>query len=193
MKRLKTIRCAFTLIFAVATAVSVHSQQPAPTEKQSLITKFRQLTGADRVNLGINVSFEDIRNNLIGAVDGDKDLTDAQKQELRKSAIEAYDRLDKQLKTFLNDTATITLISEGAVFQVYDQAFNEAELKELITFYSSPTGQKALKFLPNLSVQVQKAFQSILLPKVQEFITPKIKAEEEQLKQNIKDAKTKKP
>jgi len=145
------------------------------------------------VNLGINVSFEDIRNNLIGAVDGDKDLTDAQKQELRKSAIEAYDRLDKQLKTFLNDTATITLISEGAVFQVYEQAFNEAELKELITFYSSPTGQKALKFLPNLSVQVQKAFQSILLPKVQEFITPKIKAEEEQLKQNIKDAKTKKP
>jgi hypothetical protein len=164
-----------------------------PAEKKALVIKFRQLTGADVVNLRINVSFENIRNDLIETVDGDKDLTDDKKEVLRKSAAEAYDRLDKQLKTFINDTATINLLSEEAVFRIYDQTFNETELKDLIAFYSTTTGQKALRFLPTLSAQVQEAFQAMLLPRSQDFITPKIKAENEQLKQKIQAAKTKTP
>jgi hypothetical protein len=99
--------------------------------------------------------------------------------------------LDNQLKAFLNDTATINPLSEGAVFRVYDQTFNETELKDLIAFYSTPTGEKALRFLPTLSAQVQEAFQAMLLPKIQDFIAPRIKAESEQLKQKIQEAKTK--
>lgn len=155
--------------------------------------KFRKLTGADRVNLGINISFEDVKNEFIGSVDSDKELSDSQKVELRKAAVDAYNRLDQQLQAFLNDRPMITPISEAAVFQVYDQAFTEAELKEVIAFYSTTAGQKALKFLPTLSTQVQQVFQSMLLPKVQEFITPKIMAEGEQLKQKIQEASTKKP
>jgi len=157
------------------------------------VMKFRKLTGADRVNLGINVSFEEVKNELIGSVDNDKELSDAQKKELRNAAVEAYNRLDGQLRDFLNDRPRITPISEAAVFQVYNEAFTEAELTELIAFYSTTTGQKALKFLPALSTQVQQVFQSMLLPRVQEFIAPKIKAEGEQLKQKINEAKTKKP
>jgi len=193
MKKLRVTRCAVALILTAIVGNSAFAQQTPQTEKEVLVMKFRKLTGADNVKLGINVSFEDIKNDLIGSVDNDKELTDAQKQELRKSAVDAYDRLDQQLKDFLNDQPKITSISEAAVFQVYDQAFTEAELKELIAFYGTVAGQKALKFLPTLSAQVQQSFQSILLPKVQDFITPKIKAEGEQLKQKIQDAKMKKP
>jgi len=193
MKKLRVTYCAVVLIFTAFVGISTFAQQEPQTEKQALVMKFRKLTGADNVMLEINVSFEDIKNDLIGSVDSDKELTDSQKQELRKSAVDAYNRLDQQLKDFLNDQPKITPISEAAVFQVYDQAFTEAELKELIAFYSNATGQKALKFLPTLSAQVQQSFQSMLLPKVQDFITPKIKAEGEQLKQKIQDAKTKKP
>ena len=193
MKRLRLRHCALALIFVAVTGIFAFAQQPSMTEKQDLVMKFRKLTGAEHVNLGINVSFEDIKNDLIGTVDHDKELTDAQKQELRKSAIDAYNRLDHQLKDFLNDQPKITPISEAAVFQVYDQAFTETELKELIAFYGTATGQKALQFLPTLSAQFSKSFQSMLLPKIQEFITPKIKAEAEQLKQTIHQAKTKKP
>ena len=193
MKKLRLTHCAVSHIFTAIIGISALAQQQPQTEKQGFVIKFRKLTGADNVNLRINVSFEDIKNDLIGSVDNDKELTDVQKQELRKSALDAYNRLDQQLKDFLNDQPKITPISEAAVFQVYDQAFTETELKELIAFYSSATGQKALKFLPTLSAQVQQSFQSMLLPKVQEFITPKIKAEGEQLKQKIQEAKTKKP
>lgn len=193
MKKLFVMFCTLGIILIGSAVSAVQAQEPGTTEKKDLVMKFRKLTGADNVNLGINVSFEDIRNDLVGSVDADKELTDSQKQELRKSALEAYERLDKQLKEFLNDRPKITAISEIAVFQVYDQAFTEAELRELIVFYSTATGQKALKFLPTLSAQVQQSFQSMLIPKVQEFITPKIKAEGEQLKQKIQETKTKKP
>jgi hypothetical protein len=193
MKKLIVTFCSLGLILIASAVTSVKAQELGTTEKKDLVMKFRKLTGADNVNLGINVSFEDIKSDLVGSVDTDKELTDSQKQELRKSAVEAYDRLDKQLKDFLNDRPKITAISETAVYQVYDQAFTEAELRELIAFYSTATGQKALKFLPTLSAQVQQSFQSMLLPKVQEFITPRIKAEGEQLRQKIQETKTKKP
>ena len=193
MKLLSFTHYSLAIVFLGLIAISAVAQQPAMTEKQDLVTKFRKLTGANNVNLEINVSFEDIKKDLIGTVDNDKELTDAQKQELRKSATEAYDRLDEQLKDFLADRPMTTSISENAIYQVYDQNFSESELRELIAFYITTTGQKALQFLPTLSTQVQKSFQSLLLPKIQEFITPKIKAEGEQLKQKIKEAKAKKP
>lgn len=193
MKRLSFVHYFFAVLFFAVSGTSVIAQQPPISEKEALVTKFRALTGANNVNLGINVSFEDIKNDLVSTVDNDKELTEVQKQELRKAALEAYDRLDNQLKAFLNDRPKITIISERSVYQVYDEAFSESELRELVAFYSTTAGQKALKFLPTLSAQVQKAFQAMLIPKVQEFITPKIKAEGEQLNQKIKEAKTTKP
>jgi hypothetical protein len=193
MKHLSFTNYFLAIIFMMVTGHSALAQQPAMTEKEELVTKFRRLTGADHVNLAINVSFEDIKADLIATVEKDKELTDGQKQELRKTAIEAYDRMDRQLKDFLNDQPKITKISEDAVYQIYDKSFTESELREMIAFFTTATGQKALPFLRTLSAQVQTSFQSMLLPRVQEFITPKIKAEGEQLKQKIQEVKTKKP
>lgn len=184
--------CGLSTIL-ILSAIDARSQQSVMTEKQDLVMKFRKLTGADNVNLTLNVSFEDVKSDLIATVDAEGALTDSQRSELRKSAVEAYDRLDTQLKEFLNDKPQITKLSEAAVFQVYDQAFSDAELRELIAFYSTGTGQKALQFLPTLSTQVQKAFQSVLIPKVQEFIAPRIKDETEKLKTQIQATKSGKP
>jgi len=186
-------RTIYSLILLCVAVLSTHAQQTPTTEKQNLVTKFRQLTGVDHVNLGINISFEDIRSNLIGEVDNEKDLTDAQKEVLRKSAIEAYDRLDEQLKSYLNDKPKISKLSEEAVFQVYDEAFTETELRELVAFFSTSTGQKALPFLRTLSFRVQESFQTMLVPKIQAFIAPKIAAETAKLKAMIQDTKTKQP
>lgn len=184
--------CGLSTIL-ILSAIDARSQQSVMTEKQDLVMKFRKLTGADNVNLTLNVSFEDVKSDLIATVDAEGALTDSQRSELRKSAVEAYDRLDTQLKEFLNDKPQITKLSEAAVFQVYDQAFSDAELRELIAFYSTGTGQKALQFLPTLPTQVQKAFQSVLIPKVQEFIAPRIKDETEKLKTQIQATKSGKP
>jgi hypothetical protein len=119
-------------------------------------------------------------------------MTDAQKEELRQSVAEATGRVDKIARDFLADKSHIIRLSEEVIYQIYDEAFTESELKELIAFYRTPTGQKAAAFLPSLSSQVQKAFGEVIGPKLQNLIQPGIQTETEQLKQKIKDVKAKK-
>lgn len=187
-----------SLVVLVALSVfsvfGVRAQQISPqTEKEKLIFQFRTLTGANNVKLGITVTLDSVKDDLIAIVDSDSELSAPQKTDLRANAMEAYDRVGKHLKEFLNDQSLVTSTSEAAVHQVYDQAFTEPELRELVAFYGSPTGKKALEFLPMVSSKVQAAFQTMFVPKVQEFLKPKILGETDLLKQKVQEAKTKKP
>ncbi len=180
------------MMIAVFGSVSSFAQQTASTDKKSLILEFRKLTGADKVNLRLNFSIAEIQENLLALVEQDKEITDAQKTELKKSAKESGERLDNEVKAFFTYQSKTAPVAEEIIYQLYDKTFTEVELRELITFYRTPTGQKALVFLPSLSSQVQQAFTQAVIPILQNFIQPKIQAETEQLKQKLKDAKSKK-
>ncbi len=181
------------LMITVFSSISSFAQQSASTDKKSLVLEFRKLTGADNVNLRLNFSIDDIQQDLLALVDQDKETTDAQKTELKKSAKEAGERLDSEVKAFFTDQTKTAPVAEEIIYQIYDKTFTETELRELIAFYRTSTGQKALVFLPSLSSQVQQGFTQAVIPLLQSFIQPKIQAETEQLKQKIKDAKAKKP
>ena len=190
-------RMSFKFLFVVLMvvafgSVSSFAQQAASTDKKSLILEFRKLTGADNVNLRLNFSIAEIQESLSALVEQDKEITDAQKTELKKSAKEAGERLDSEVKTFFTDQSKTAPVAEEIIYQIYDKTFTEVELRELITFYKTPTGKKALVFLPSLSNQVQQGFTQAVVPMLQGFIQPKIQAETEQLKQKLKDAKAKK-
>jgi hypothetical protein len=179
------------IMVAFCSSISSFAQQTMSTEKKDLILQFRKLTGADHVNVSVNFSMADIQENLLSLVEQDKEITDAQKIELKKSATDAGERLDKEVKAFFEDQAKITPLTEEIIYQIYDKNFSESELRELIAFYRTPTGQKVAAFLPTLSSQVQKAFVEAAVPILQSFIQPKIQTETEQLKQKIKDMKAK--
>ena len=186
----KFLLVALTII--VFASISSFAQQTSARDKKALILEFRNLTGANNVNLKINFSVADVQQTLLSLVEQDAELTPAQKTELKKSATEAGERLDKEVKVFFADQSKLTPLSEEVIIQIYDKAFTESELRELVAFYKTSTGQKALAFLPSLSVQVQQAFASAVAPLLQNYIQPKIEAETEQLKQKVKDAKVKK-
>ena len=173
-------------------SVSSFAQQVPSTEKQALISEFRNLTGANNVNSSINFSSDGIQEILSSIVEQDKEITEAQKPELREAVAEATARVDKIARDFLADKSQIIGLSEAVIYQIYDKAFTESELKELIAFYRTPTGQKAARFLPGLSSQVQKDFGEVISRKLQNLIQPKIQTETQQLKQKIRDVKAKK-
>jgi hypothetical protein len=83
-------------------------------------------------------------------------------------------------------------LSEKVIYQIYDKAFTESELNELVAFYRTPTGQKAASFLRSLSSQVQKEFGEVIQAKLNNVLQPAIQIEVEKLKQRIKEAKAKK-
>lgn len=186
----KFLLVAFTVI--VFSSVSSFAQQTSATDKKSLILEFRNLTGANNVNLKVNFSVADVQQTLLSLVEQDAELTPAQKTELKKSATEAGERLDKEVKFFFSDQSKLTPLSEEVIYQIYDKTFTESELRELAAFYKTSAGQKALSFLPSLSGQFQQAFANAVSPLLQNYIQPKIEAETEQLKQKLKDTKAKK-
>jgi hypothetical protein len=165
------------------------AQQQTSSDKKQLILEFRKLTGADVVNRSINFSAEGVQTVLAAIVDQDKDLTETQKVELQKSVTEATARIDKVVRDFLNDTAQISELEEGVIYLIYDKAFTEGELKELVAFYRTPTAQKSLVFLRSLSAEVQKNFGQLIQVKLNDLLQPKIQNEREQLNQKIKAMK----
>ncbi len=181
----------FVFLLTTFCSVSTFAQSATVENKKSLISQFRKLTGADKVNLSLNVS-TDIREDFNSLLAQEKDLTDAQKQELTKSINEANERIDKTAKSFLSDQQTMTKLSEEVIFQIYDKTFTETELKELIAFYQTPTGQKAAAFLPSLSKQVEQAFSQSAVAQLRAIVSPKIEAEQAQFQQKLKDLKNKK-
>jgi hypothetical protein len=195
MVNMRKLRFTFFFVAIMAASTSGSSsfaQQAASTQKQVLISEFRKLTGADKVNGAINFSSDSVRELLSAVVEQDKEITDAQKQDLRKSVAEATARIDKTVRDFLADRSKITAWSEEVIYKIYDKAFTEEELRELIAFYRTATGQKAAAFLPILSSQVQKELGEVIRLKLSDVVQPSIQIETESLKQKVKDAKAKK-
>ncbi|MDQ3489837.1 MAG: hypothetical protein M3449_02060, partial [Acidobacteriota bacterium] len=151
MQKFKFGLLFFVAMVTLASGISVFAQQATLTKKQSLILEFRRLTGADRVNMNINLSTEDVRDSLSAIVEKDNELTETQKQELRKAVADAYAPIEKLAKDFFADRDQLNAITEKVVFQLYDTTFSEVELGEAIAYYKSLTGQKTAAFLPTLS------------------------------------------
>ena len=189
--KIKSLFVALALV--LFGALSSFAQQPALKTKESLILEFRRLTGADRVNLNINLSTEDVLDSLSAIVEKDPELTEAQKVELRQSVKDAYAPVDRLAKDFFANRDQLNQITEEVVFRLYDTTFSETELGEAIAYYSSPTGRKTAAFLPTLSAQVQQGFINAVVPKLQNLIKPVSVSEEAKLKQKIADLKSKKP
>lgn len=180
--------CALVIL---CSNVPLVARQEISSEKKNLISEFRKLTGGDVVNRSINFSADSLHKLFSSMVEEDKEITEAQRVELQKSATEAAVRTDKTVRDFLNDNSQISALEEEVIFKIYDRAFTENELKELIGFYKSPTGQKALAFSRSLSRLVQNDFGEVMRAKISGLLQPKIQMESEQLKQKIKDMKVK--
>ena len=177
------------LLITLCGSVSGFAQGEISPEKRALISEFRSLTGANNVEGSINFSAAGVKEILDAIVEQDKDLTDPQRAQLGEWIKEATTRVEKTARTFLDDKSQIVELSEQTILKLYDKSFTDSELKELIAFYRTPTGQKALAFLRTLSGQVQSAFGEVIQAKLNPILQPKIQIEVEQLKQQIKDLK----
>ncbi|MGL4315584.1 MAG: DUF2059 domain-containing protein [Pseudomonas sp.] len=91
-------------------------------------------------------------------------FAEAQAPESKKALLESY-----QAKANVAlDKAIGWQKLEPQMVSLYSAAFTEAELKELIAFYQSPTGSKVLARMPALMAQSVQISQSQLQPAVPE-------------------------
>jgi hypothetical protein len=88
---------------------------------------------------------------------------------------DAKEKFDKYIEFMMNETKELSkkLINEEMV-QIYDNHFTHEEIKDLISFYESSTGQKMLEVTPEISKDLINAMSEKYMPEFQAKLTKKL-------------------
>lgn len=104
-----------------------------------------------------------------------------QQASMQLSGEGSKEKLDEYFNFLMNEVSALSkkLVDEKMV-ALYDEHFTHEEIKDMIAFYGSPTGQKMLEKTPLLSQAIMNAMMVEYLPGFQARLTKKL----EELKQN---------
>jgi uncharacterized protein len=88
---------------------------------------------------------------------------------------EAKEKFDMYIEFMMNETRELSkkLINEEMV-QIYDNHFTHQEIKDLIAFYESSTGQKMLEVTPEISKDLMNAMSEKYMPESQAKLNKKL-------------------
>ncbi len=195
MQKLKFL--FFTLAIFILCGGQLLAQQSVSPEKQALIREFLEVTGGQkRANevVDIMISFQEKESPkmISSLIEQESDLTSAQKQELQQMAAESAERVGSRTREFFTQRMNIGQMIEEISLPIYDKNFTESELRDIIAFYRTPTGQKTITIAPKMMMEAMMAFSEKFTPQFQEFIKETTDAELAQLKQKLQNGKGKK-
>lgn len=150
---------------------SASAQTQTSDEKQAAIKELVFLINGDN-------KMEDLMNTLTAQMqsaqdamfksllDAQTDLTAADKKELENALLgdrkNTYERLQKKLNEKLNYNEMMNELASAS----FDKYYTLEDIRELITFYKSPVGQKAIKIMPTVMAESMQAVQEKLMPKM---------------------------
>ena len=145
---------ALIVIYIGTFLVAIQGASNSPVEAS-------EQTGAQSAAID-PVKEKEIRSllELVGARDAIQDAANAATEQYRQKMLETSansDRADKFAKAyqaefqkkFDADAVTTQLVG------IYDKHFTEDEIKDLLEFYGSPTGQKVASEMPKITREVQ--------------------------------------
>lgn len=179
------------IVFVFGGSISF-AQQPISPEKQALIQEFQEVTGMrksanEMIDLMLTFQEKESPKMLSSLVEQDRNLTPAQKQELRQVTAESAERVSKNVREFLVQRMNIGQMIEEISFPIFDKNFTESELRDIIAFYRTPTGQKMITIAPKMMMEAMMAFSEKFMPKFQEFIKETTEAELARMKQKLQN------
>ena len=176
MKHLTFVVFAFVFL-SLSSSLSAQSQMNA--EKQKLISELVDVMKMDQqFPAMIDTMMKEMEKTFpLGfnaAVDGNPTLTAEQKSALKLSSGERYTAFSRKFRKRLTETIDYGKYIREAVFPLYDKFYTEQELKDLLAFYRTTTGQKLITTLPALMAESNKTatekFVPMLVPILQELL-----------------------
>ncbi|HEY8460183.1 MAG TPA: DUF2059 domain-containing protein [Blastocatellia bacterium] len=162
------------IILALCLIIASPAQaQNAPTpEKKALIKELSTLMNPGNASEAIALQFLEqfqqssiilIKNDLREWIEA-QNASPAEKKRLESQMEESAQRILARLRAEFPKRIKLGEILEQAVLEVYDKYFTEAEVKDLVAFYKTPTGQKIIRILPQISAE--------MLPRIGQLIDP---------------------
>jgi hypothetical protein len=173
MKRIPQLFCLIVVI--TASALAAMAQDAVSPAKRKLIAEFVVASKIDKqMDQVLDVLFatQDIMYaaTVKKIVERRTDLTSKQKEALELSMIERSKVFSTKFRERLPAAINFADYIEQSIYPIYDKAFTEKELADLVAFYKSDTGQKVMVMMPQLMSESMEVAQRVLFPKVSKLV-----------------------
>ena len=200
-KRTSLTGLTFTLILLVGFIPSLNGQErataPVSAEKRALMNELFDVTQlrktADEIHKGIMEQQRRITKEVtLQSLEVNPDyqeLSDENREKLRTELLQDSERVEQRVGQLMTERIDLPTLIEEISYQLYDKYFTVAELKDLVAFYRSPTGKKAIEIVPKLFSESMELARVSLQPKMAEVITILSKEESERVNKELKALK----
>lgn len=183
----KVFLSSIAAILFIAGGITAQDRPGISPEKVALVKELLEVTNTEEqsrqtIETMMDVSEEQTRSMIATIFDGDKTLSAKDKAQATEMATQAAGRAAASFKQlFLKEVDLAQLIDDVTV-TMYAKHFTESELRDMIVFYRSPTGQKVIKVLPELMLDTMTAVSEKLTPILQDVMKKVIDQESAILK-----------
>jgi hypothetical protein len=183
-------------LFAFACLAQANAQTAVAPEKQAALKELVALINGDN-------KAEDLLNVFMTQIDASRDmtykaiinertdLTPAEKKALEDALLVDMQKSSERFKTKFRARLNYNEMINEVTYIVYDKHYTLEEIKDLIAFYKTPTGQKVLKTMPVVAEAAMKLTQERLLPKLPVIIQELMEEDRREIEQQINSRKPK--
>jgi hypothetical protein len=194
-------KLTFTLfLFACALLAQANAQTAVAPEKKAAIKELVAIIQADNkaedlveiMSAQMQVTSRTIFRAML---DERTDLTLAERKSLEDSFAAGQQESAKRFQEKFLQKLDLNAVIEETSIAIYDKHYTLEEIRDLIAFYKTPTGQKAVRLMTTIMSDSMQAMQEKLLPKIPVIvkeIEEEIRKEAEE-KINAKKPRPKKP
>ena len=160
------------------TSQPLSKPQAISQAKQTLIKELLKITGSGK-NAGqmIDGIVRSELPKLVSAVLKNAPFLDSDRPEIQNQFKEIVSRMAVKYRDRVIKEIDTNQLIEQVSYLVYDKYFTETELRDVISFYTSPTGKKAIAMMPQIFDDSSRLATEILIPKMSRIMTEVIAEE----------------
>ena len=167
-------------------------------EKRALIAQLLEVTEVKKNSLALLNSILDqdekqmpefVWQGLLNTAEVQGLSADTQ-GELKKKLLAESARMSQRVRELFLKRIDLSRIVEELSYGLYDKYFTEAEIKDLIIFYKSPTGKKSIDVMPRMFSESMSNTMEAIRPKALEIMTEFVNEEAERVKRELKTKKS---
>jgi len=166
----KLAPCLAAVLVLVSAAAGAADPTPISETKRKLMLELFELTGgersADQVMEVMLAQMEQSRGAVIEqAIGGTSGLSPDEQSELREYIGGAQGFLAK-FRTRLPERIDFQELMQEIVIPNFDRHFDEQDLREMVAFYRTPAGRKAVSLLPQITQETMQGVAERIQPQI---------------------------
>jgi hypothetical protein len=153
------------LLFPVG---KVFANETISPEKRVLIQELLTITNADKnTNQMMDLMFTQLEQQLPTIISNAlKTKPGENSAELQQQTLEMTQRVLRRYREILPQKINLVQYVQEVTYSLYAKYFTESELKDLIAFYHTSTGQKTIEVMPQLFAESMQQSNQKLLPEI---------------------------